>query len=118
MRDKPVVYMAGCLDAHADRTMTFMAKIELESRGFAVIDEYDLPRGKGLTQAELHRFGNTALGVADIVCFLPGWELVPTAVAERVRCRQWCRTAMDYKELLRRNDQMQDFREGNADECL
>jgi hypothetical protein len=111
MRDKPVVYIAGCMDAKADRTMTFMAKLELESRGFAVIDEYDLPRDKGLTQTEQQRFGYAALGVADIICFLPEWELVPGAVAERVRCRQWCRTAMEYDDLLRKTDQMQDFRE-------
>ncbi len=114
MRDKPIVYIAGCLDAQADRTMTFVAKMQLESRGFAVIDEYDLPREKGLSHEELRRFGNAALGVADIVCFLSGWELVPGAVLERVRCRQWCKTAMDYAELLRRNDQMQDFKEGGA----
>ena len=115
MRDKPIVYIAGCLDAQADRTMTFVAKVQLESRGFEVIDEYDLPCDKGLTPVELRRFGNAALGVADIVCFLPGWELNPSAVLERVRCRQWCKTAMDYDELLRRNDQMQDFREGGSD---
>ncbi|MEA4927555.1 MAG: hypothetical protein VB104_02635 [Candidatus Limiplasma sp.] len=109
MRDKPIVYIAGCLDTQADRTMTFVAKVQLESRGFAVIEEYDLPREKGLTPVELHRFGNTALGVADIVCFLPNWELNPSATLERVRCRHWCKTAMDYDELLRRNDQMQDF---------
>ncbi len=115
MKERPIVYMAGCLDANADRNMTFMAKLELESRGFALIDEYDLPRGKGLSQAELQRFGYAALGVADIVCFLPGWELVPSAMQERVRCRQWCKTAMDYNDLLRKNDQMQDFREGCGD---
>jgi hypothetical protein len=29
-----------------------------------------------------------------------------------VRCRQWCKTAMEYDDLLRKTDQMQDFREG------
>ena len=113
MREQPLVYIAGCLDINGDRTMTFIAKLELESRGFAVIDEYDLPREKGLTQAELQRFGNAAIGVADIVCFLSGWELVPSAVRERLRCRQWSKTAMDYRELLRCNDQMLDFKEGS-----
>ena len=88
MRDKQVVYMAGCMDEKTDRAMTFIAKVELESRGFAVIDEYDLPRGKGLSQSERQRFGNAAIGVSDIVCFLPGWELVLAAVQERVRRRQ------------------------------
>lgn len=110
MRDKPIVYIAGCLDAQADRTMTFIAKVELESRGFAVIDEYDLPREKGLSPDELRRFGNAALGVCDLACFLPNWELNASAVRERVLCRHWCKTALDYDELLRRNDQMQDFR--------
>ena len=116
MREKPVVYMAGCMDEKTDRAMTFIAKVELEGRGFAVIDEYDLPRGKGLSQAEQQRFGNAAIGVADIVCFLPRWELVPAAVQERVRCRQWCKTALEYEELLRKNDQMQDFGEGCGDD--
>lgn len=111
MRERPVVFIAGCLDVKADKNMTFAAKFQLESRGFAVIDEYDLPREKGLTPAELRRFSNAVLGVADIVCFLPDWELNPSAVQERVRCRQWCRTAMEYHELLRKHDQMQDFGE-------
>ena len=110
MRDKPLVYIAGCLDTQADRTMTFVAKVELESRDFAVIDEYDLPREKGLSPEELRRFGNAALGVADIVCFLSGWELVPSAVQERVRCKQWGKKAMDYDDLLHKINQMQDFR--------
>ena len=111
MRDKPVVYMAGCLDEKADRLMISVASTELQSRGFETIDHFDLPRGKGLSQVELQRFGNAAIGVADIVCFLPGWELVPAAVQERVRCRQWCKTVMDYDDLLLKNDQMQDFGE-------
>jgi len=118
MRDKPVVFIAGCLDASADSTMTFIAKTELESRGFSVIDEYDLPRNKGLSGTELQRFGNAALGVADIVCFLPGWELVPSAVHERVRCKQWAKKAMDYNDLLNKTDEMQDFVEDAADESV
>lgn len=115
MRERPIVYIAGCLDSNSDRTMTFMAKMQLESRGFSVIDEYDLPREKGLTRAELQRFGNAALCVADIVCFISGWELVPSAVQERLRCGKWCLTTMDYDELIRKNDQMQDFREAVSD---
>lgn len=118
MRDKPVVFIAGCLDANADSAMTFIAKPDLESRGFSVIDEYDLPRNKGLTSAELQRFGNAALGVADIVCFLTGWELVPSAVQERVRCKKWAKKAMDYNDLLNKTDEMQDFVEGAADESI
>lgn len=115
MRERPIVYIAGCLDKQTDSTMTFIAKMELESRGFAVIDQYDLPREKGLTKVELQRFGNAALGVADIVCFLSGWEMVPGAVQERVRCRQWGKTAMDYGELLQKTDEMQDFEETSSD---
>ena len=115
MRDKPIVYIAGCLDVMADQTLIFIAKTELESRGFAVIDNYDLPRNKGLMSVELRRFGNAALGVCDLVCFLSGWELNPSAVREHTLSRLWGRTTVDYEELLRRNDQMQDISDVQLD---
>ena len=112
MRDKPVVYIAGCLDEHADVNLGFSASMVLQELGYATLDEYDLPRNKGLTHAEMQRFGNAALGTSDIACFLPGWEMNPSAVRERVRCRQWGKTAVDYVDFIQRNKQMQDITEG------
>jgi len=115
MRDKPIIFIAGCLDALADHTMTFVARVQLESRGFAVIDEYDLPREKGLSQAETQRFGLLALECCDLVCFLPDWEKNTSATYERNLCHLEGKMAVNYEELLLRNDQMLDLTEGMED---
>jgi len=109
MRDKPIVYIAGCLDEHADENLGFSATMVLQELGYVTLDQYDLPRNKGLRHAEMQRFGNAALSICDLVCFLPGWEKNLSAVRERVLCRQWGKTAVDYVDFIRRNKQMQDL---------
>lgn len=109
MRDKPIVYIAGCLDEHADENLGFSASMVLQELGYATMDQYDLPRNKGLTHADMQRFGNAAMGTCDLVCFLPGWEQNSSAVRERALCRQWGKTAVDYVDFIRRNQQMQDL---------
>ncbi len=109
MRNKPIVYLAGCLDPQADHNMIFMAMVELQSLGYATIDEYDLPRDKGLSAGELRLFANAALGCCDIACFIDGWQHNPSAVRERALCKKWRKQAVDYADFIRRNEQMQDF---------
>lgn len=111
MRSKPIVYMAGCLDEAADHTMIFIIGQQLQALGYATIDEYDLPREKGLTPKELRRFSNAALISCNLVCFVDGWEKNPTAVLERALCHRWGKLAVSSRDLIRNNEQMQDIEE-------
>ena len=115
MRNKPIVYLAGCLDPQADSNLIFMAMVELQSLGYATIDEYDLPRDKGLSAGELRMFANAALGCCDIACFIDGWQHNPSAVQERALCKKWRKNAVDYADFIRRNEQMQDFENKEAE---
>jgi hypothetical protein len=109
MRDKPIVYLAGCLDAQADQALIFLAAMTLQNLGYETIDEYDLPHDKGLLLGELRCFANAALGCCDIACFLEGWRKNPSAVRELALCKKWRKPAVDYADFVRKNRQMQDL---------